>query len=137
LSPASMAGDPTKGIQVFVGPPLSASPSNLLWTSLMSLAINQGPRIKLALIFLGGIDRDKGPANDVLDIRRFQEGIHGTVVVAYPSLHHQVLRPLARSTPSADADRSPAHQPGGHGPVRRHRRGRYLGGDRPLRPHAA
>jgi hypothetical protein len=63
--------------------------------ALFYLGLLQGPRIKLVLVFLGGIDRDKGRANDAMDIRRFQEGIHGKVVLAYPGFRQQVLCRLA------------------------------------------
>jgi len=55
----------------------------------------QGPRIKLGLIFLGGIERNKGCANDAVEIAPVTEETHVTRVIAYPASHQRILRPLA------------------------------------------
>jgi hypothetical protein len=47
----------------------------------------QGPRIKLGLIFLGGIEKDKGQANHAIGIARFTEEIHGSFFASYPGFH--------------------------------------------------
>ena len=57
--------------------------------------LSQGPRIKLGLIFLGGIERNKGCANDAVEIAPVTEETHVTRVIAYPASHQRILRPLA------------------------------------------
>ena len=81
--------------------PLSAyrEPPNGLsmeWDRIYRILIDpQGPRIKLGLIFLGGIERNKGCANDAVEIAPVTEETHVTRVIAYPASHQRILRPLA------------------------------------------
>src|SRR5262249_61542360 len=73
----------------------------------------------------------------LVEIARFWEGIYGTLVLAYPGFHQEVLRLLARSTATAQSRCPPVAEHRVHGRVWRRCWCRFVGGNCPLCSPAA
>src|SRR5262249_5005584 len=83
------------------------------------------------------LKRTRGQRMMLVEIARFWEGIHGTLVLAYPGFHQEVLRLLARSTATAQSRCPPVAEHRVHGRVWRRCWCRFVGGNCPLCSPAA